>query len=464
MKRYKKYLVFFLFALSWLALFWLTGSRTPWQIFQETADEDGIVVSLGDLAGSNYDRMGFPSGVVRYVSADDSWIVGTDRGELIHVTRKGRELWTRSVGTGEIESLEVSPDGEMAYVGEKSPDGFLYAVSTKTGDILWKFSGAGVIGSEPALRSSPAPVHIAVDETGHIYAAFYRYSVSSDQKRTYISRLVAFSPDGRELWRYPKDENMDAWVTWDSAAAGRVVFGTSNYENVGKLRYGKHAYMLDAKTGEEIGTVTVPVRQDFDVAVFRNGPNFSPDGRRFVMTASDGRGFVFDREGKLLWQREISGIQSAGNITINASGRDAYVLPTGDILFGTINTFARENWQMPSPVLHPSSNTIFIFTEDGMFRWKYQAAGEIEETAFAADTIALAVGRNVRTHDYSVHGAQVLDMQTGKLILSKHTKGPVQNIAVSADGKTIAATELPAVTPEGTLIGAYRLHIWDIKE
>lgn len=464
MKRYKKYLVFFLFGLSWLALFWLTGSRTPWMMFQETAAEDGIVVSLGDLAGSNYDRMGFPSGIVRYVPADDSWIVGTDRGELIHVTRKGRELWTHSLGTGEIEALEISPDGKTAYVGEKSPDGFLYAVSTKTGDILWKFSGGDVIGSEPALRSSPAPVHIAVDEAGNVYAALYRYSVSADQKRAYISRLVAFASDGRELWRYPKNENMDAWVTWDSAAAGRVAFGTSNYENTENIRYGKHAYILDAATGEEVATVSVPVKKEFGVAVFRNGPNFSADGQIFVMTASDGRGFVFDKDGKLLWEREISGIRSAGSITINASGRDAYVLPTGDILFGTINTFARENWQMPAPVLHPSSNTIFVFQADGTFRWKYQAAGEIEETAFAADTIAIAVGRNVRTHDYSVHGAQALDAKTGKLLLSKHTKGPVQNVAVSSDGKTLAATELPAVTPEGTLLGAYRLHIWDVGE
>ncbi len=463
MKQYKKFLVFLLFGLSWLALFWLTGSRTPWQIFQETADEDGIVVSLGDLAGSNYDRMGFPSGVVRYVPGEDSWIVGTDRGEILHVKRNGRELWSHSVGTGEIEALEISPDGKTAYVGEKSPDGFLYAVSTKTGDILWKFAGVDVIGSEPALRSAPAPVHIAVDETGNVYAAFYRYSVTSNQKRAYISRIVAFSPDGRELWRYPKEENMDAWVTWDSAAGGRVAFGTSNYENIGKLHYAKHAYILDAKSGEEVAAVTVPVREKFEVAVFRNGPNFSPDGKVFVMTASDGRGFVFDRDGKLLWQREFSGIQEGAGISVNASGRDAYVLPTGDMLFGTINTFARENWQMPAPVLHPSSNTIFVFADDGTFKWKYQAAGEIEETAFAADVIALAVGRNVRTHDYSVHGAQVLDMKTGKLLLSKHTQGPVQNVAVSADGKTVAATELPAVTPEGNLIGAYRLHIWDVE-
>ena len=462
MKQMKKLLVFLLFGISWALLFWLTSDKTPWMIFQKTAEEEGITVSLGDLAGANYDRMGFPGGVVRYLSYDDSWLVGTERGELFHISKEGRELWMHSLGTGKIQSVTLSPDGKVAYIGEKSPDGFLYAVDTKTGDIIWKFAGASVIGRDASLRSEPAPVHTDVDEDGNVYAVFYRYSVSADQFRTYISRIIAFNPKGEEMWRYPKEENMDAWVTWNSTAGGRMAFGTSNYENAKTIRYSGHAYVLDAKTGKEIAIARVPAVEHFEAAVFRNGPNFSPDGKLFVMTSSDGRGFVFDRDANLLWQRKVSGPLEAGGLWINASGRDAYVLPDGNILFGTINTFARDNWQMPAPVVHPSSNSIFVFNPEGTFLWKYQSEGEIEETVFAENTIALAVGRNVRTHNYAVHGATALDAKTGQILKTVHTKGPVQNIAVSADGKTMAGIEVPAVTPEGTLLGAYRLHIWDV--
>ena len=462
MKRMKKILIFLLFGISWIVLFWLTSSRTPWMIFQKTAEDEGITVSLGDLAGSNYDRMGFPGGVVRYLSYDDSWLVGTERGELFHISKEGRTLWMHSLGTGKIASIALSQDGKIAYLGEKSPDGYLYALDTKTGDILWKYSSEPIIGRNASLRSEPAPVHINVDEAGNIFAAFYRYSVSSDQLRTYISRIIAFDPKVNELWRFPKAENMDAWLTWSSVAAGRMAFGTSNYENADTLKYNGHAYVLDAKTGDELSVIRVPTVDHFDVVIFRNGPNFSPDGKIFVTTSSDGRGFVFDRDSNLLWQRKIAGPLDAGGLWVNASGRDAYVLPDGNILFGTINTFARDNWQIPAPVVHPSSNSIFIFNPEGTFLWKYQADGEIEETVYASNTIALAIGRNVRTHEYSVHGAVSLDMTNGSVKHYYHTKGPVQNIAVSADGKTMAGIEVPAVTPEGTLIGSYQLHIWEI--
>ena len=37
-------------------------------------------------------------------------------------------------------------------------------------------------------------------------------------------------------------------------------------------------------------------------------------------------------------------------------------------------------------------------------------------------------------------------------------------MAISKDGRWLAGAEAPAMTPEGKLIGAYRLHIWDMRE
>lgn len=465
MKQGKRIFILILFALSWAALFWLTGSRTPWQIFREKDASSGITAPLGDLAGQPYDRMGFGGGAVRWVRGDGSWLVGTDKGELLHISRDGKELWTHALGAGNIQSLSLDPKGTIAYVGEKSPEGWLYAVDIKTGNVLWKFSGKTVIGADLSLRSEPSPVHSAADEDGNVYVSFYRFSTAPDGSRTYLSRIIAFSPDGRELWRYPENENMDAWVAWDtvSSAAGRVALGTSNYDNAGALKYNKNIYILDRATGKEVGSASIPADPHFASATMRNGPNFSADGTLLAAMMSDGRGFLFDADGKELWMRQVSGPQQAGSLWINAAGRDAYVLP-GGVMFGTINTFNRENWQLPSPVLHPSSNTLFYFTRDGKFLWKYQAGGEIEEISFTDKTAALAVGRNVRTHNYKVHGASAVDLLSGKEKVFYHTGGPVQSVAISDDGRLMAGIEVPAVTPEGNLIGTYQLHIWEIEK
>ena len=74
---------------------------------------------------------------------------------------------------------------------------------------------------------------------------------------------------------------------------------------------------------------------------------------------------------------------------------------------------------------------------------------------------ALALGRNVRNHNYKAHGAAVVSLTDGNLLNEYHTAGPVQAIAISDDGASIAGIEVPAVTPEGNLLGAYRLHIWE---
>lgn len=464
MKQGKRILIFILFALTWCALFWLTGSRTPWQIFREGNASEGTVVSLGDLAGQPYDRMGFGGGVVRFVRGDGSWLVGTDKGELLHIGRDGKELWTHALGAGNIQSLSLDTKGTIAYVGEKSPEGWLYAVDIKTGNILWKFSGKTVIGADLSLRSEPSPVHSAADQEGNVYVSFYRFSTAPDGSRTYLSRLIAFSPEGEELWRYPENENMDAWASWDtvSDASGRVALGTSNYDNAASLKYNKNVYVLDRATGKEVGSASIPVEPLFASSTMRNGPNFSADGKLLAAMTSDGRGFLFDKDGNELWMRRISGPQQIGSLWVNAAGRDAYALLEG-ILFGTINTFNRENWQLPAPVLHPSSNTIFYFTRDGEFLWKYQAGGEIEDISFTGGVVALAVGRNVRTHNYKVHGAAAVDLSSGHEKVFYHTEGPVQSIAVSDDGRFMAGIEVPAVTPEGNLIGTYQLHIWEIK-
>lgn len=466
MKRIKTYLVFLLLVLTWAALFWLTGSKTPWQVFTSRDKEAGTVVSLGEMAGRNYDRMGFDGGELLPVKSDGGWLVGTANGELMHLSKEGKELWSHSVGSGLIRAIAVSRDEKTVYAGEKSPDGYLYAINVKTGDVRWKYRAYDLIGGEPDIRADPQPIRISTDHEGNVYAVFYRFTVNEAGERHYVSRVVSFTADGDIRWKYPKDENMDGWVNWGdvSDSAHRFAFGTANYDKskTVKLEYNKNIYVLDDRDGTLVHGETIPMADHFTSVTMRNGPSYSEDGRYLTAMTSDGRGFLFDSDGNLLWQRTVADAKEINGAWYFAAGRDAMILPEG-VLFATINTFGRDNWQLAAPVIHPASNSIYLFGLDGTYRFKYQAPGEIEGVSAANGIAALAVGRNVRNHDYHAHGAAFISLADGKELRYFHTAGPLQAIAISADGKTAAGIEVPAVTPEGNLLGDYRLHIWSLE-
>lgn len=465
MKKFKGYLAILILFVSWCTLFWLTGSRTPWNLFAQ-AEGEGVSVHLGDIAVENYDRMGFTKGIVKYVEAENGWLVGTERGELFLFGSDGRQLWKRSLGIGKLISAALTGDTRLAFVGESSPDGNLYCVDVHTGDVLWKLAAAQYIGSDPGKRSYPAAVHIALDKEDCVYVNIYRFLTSKDGGRGYYAKMLAVGKDGRLRWQYPEREAMDSWINWCdvSDANGRAVLSTSAYDFRADMKYKDTMYFLDKKTGALLNSVFVPPVEPFDNTVMRGSPNFAANGEYLAGAASDGRGMLFDKEGRIIWTRTLSKPTQIDGAWINASGRDGFVFP-GVALFTTINTFNRENWQLPTPVEHPGNNSLFAFNLDGSYRYQFQARGTMEMLAFSQKGLAAcAVGRNVRTHDYQAHGALILDFYSGRQKHFFHTEGPVQAVDISGDGTQAAALEVPALTPDGRLLGAHRLWIWRLQE
>lgn len=447
--------------ISWFVMLWLTGSRTPWQTFSAVGKTEGISVYLGDIPSENYDRMGFTKGLIEYLETENAWLVGTDRGELFLFDKNGQQVWKRSLGIGKLISLCLAHDEKTVFVGEQSPTGNLYAIDVAGGDILWQFAAADVVGADPGKRSYPGIVHICVDAEDNVYANAYRFVTAKDGSRGYNGKAVAFNKQGRPLWQFPQQENIDSWINWCDVndQNGKVVLSTSAYEIRPDMKYRDTMYLLDKTTGLLLNSVAVPPVAPFDNTVMRGSPNFSSDGKFLAAACSDGRGLLFDAEGKTLWQRELSKPAQVDGAWINASGRDGFALSSG-VIFTTINTFNRENWQLPTPVEHPSNNSMYVFNYDGTFKYKYKALGTMEQIDFADGVAACAVGRNVRTHNYAAHGAVVLDLQTGSEVNFFHTDGPLQAVAISKNGGSVAGIEAPAVTPAGKIIGAYKLHIW----
>ena len=465
MKNFKVYLTLLVLAISWLALFWLTGSRIPWVDFLTNKKSNEITFYLGDIPTDNYNRMGFTKAILKYIENEEAWLVGTERGEIFLIDNQGKSLWKRTLGIGKLISIALMNSENYACIGENSPEGNLYCLNIHNGDIIWKIKGADFIGADTALRSLPSVVHISIDKEDNVFVNFYRFLMTKDGKRGYTARMISCDKRGKLLWTFPEKENIDSWINWCdvSDAQNRVVLSTSAYEFHDDMKYKDTMYFLDRKTGKLLHSVLLPTIDPFNNTVMRGSPNFSGDGKFLAGCASDGRGFLFDREGKILWWKFLSKPTEIDHSWINASGRDGYVTPYG-VLFTTINTFNRENWQLPTPLEHPSNNSLFVFNLDGSFKYQFKTKGTVEEIAFTNNLAAFAVGRNVRTHNYKAHGALLLNIENGKEIEFRGTDGPCQAISISKDSNYMAGVEVPALTPEGKIIGSHRLHIWQREE
>ena len=305
MNKLKGWLALVLLLLSWCALYWITGSRTPWNQFHVNNDGSGVSVYLGDIPTQNYDRMGFTKAVVRYAADEEGWIVGTERGELFLFDNEGRQKWKRSLGIGKLIALCLTSDGKLAIVGEQSAEGRLYAVDVHTGDIRWQYKSADFVGSDASQRSYPSVVHIAVDNENNVYANAYRFLMRKDGSRGYNAKMLAVNEDGKLLWQFPKNEVIDSWINWCDVNDnnGRAVFSTSAYDYREDMKYKDTMYFLDKRTGELLNSTHVPPIPPFDNTVMRGSPNFSADGKYLAAGASDGRGIFFDETGKIIWTR-----------------------------------------------------------------------------------------------------------------------------------------------------------------
>ncbi len=464
-----RWVVVLAFAVSLAALGWYvfladSGAR------RAAGREDGggtyrqvVQLSLGQVEVRNYQRMGFTRGILRFSPDSGRLAVGTENGQVIMLSREGEVVWRRPAGLGKVTALEFSPDGACLYVGETSADGGLYCLDAASGRERWKNNLAAGLGADLRRKSHPGIIRLLTDQAGRVFALAQRYDRSAAGESIYRGLIFCLSPAGVELWRFPAAEAMDAWVNWLGADAPgrRIVFGTANFDTDRRYRYDKNIYCLDAASGAEAWSAALDPAPPFQRTILRGSPNIAADGKYVAAMASDGRALLFDANGRELWRRHLSTPKKIDEVYLNAVGRDAYVL--GDFaVFTTINTYNNANWQLPTPLEHPASNSLFVFAVGGEFAAKWRAGGGIEEIAFASERqIAVAVGRNTKTKDPGVHGIYMVDMPNAAAVERLATAGPCAAVAVSPDERLVAGMEAPLQLDDGTVIGGYRLWLWE---
>lgn len=472
-KRYTAALIF---------IFFLTLGNLGWHIFsgagtalpawqgqnrqvrtQTGALREVASISLGKVEVYNYQRMGFTRGFLQFSPDGQYLAVGTENGEVLMLGINGQVLWQKQLGLGKLTALQFTADSQAVLIGESSPDGLLVCLDRSDGRELWRYSSAGELGVDIKNKTFPGIVAIRTDDAGRIYAVGQRYIRYPDGRYDYRGRLYKFDPSGERLGLFPDDHNLDAWVSWLSvdAKGEKLVFGTANWDMGGVSRYADSLYCVDGQLRGILWSKLLPPAPPFQNTTLRSGPEFSPDGQVVTGIFSDGRCFLYDGQGRELWLRTLSSPQKIANVELNAVG--TYGQMAGEYaVFSVSNTYNRANWQLPTPVEHPSSNSVFVFDRQGQLASRYKLGGMIEEMAVQEQTLVLAVGRNVRTKNPAVHGLYVLSLPDAKLLDYAATSGPTVGAAVSADGVYAAGVEAPIQLDSGEVIGEYKLRLYRI--
>ena len=421
-------------------------------------------LALGDVRAFDIKQMGTIYGTVVFSPDNQFLAVGTENGEILLFSAEGKRLWDKQLGLGKINLLSFTRDGRSLLIGETSPRGALSCLETATGKELWHMDSYSEIGADIQQKLYPGIVSVVSDKNGNIYAVGQRYKLNSGGNREYMSRIYKINPNGVIDWRFPADHNIDAWVGAVSVEDNgeRLLFGTATYYPGQSLHYEDQIYCLEANQEKPQWSVKLQPIPPFQTVAVRNAPFIANNGKVIATIAGDGRGFLYDREGQELWQRTISQPRKIAGVYLNPTG--IYAQVEGDrVLFTTSNTYNRANWQLPTPVEHPSSNAVFIFDLAGNLVKHYNAGGMIGNIAVNDKQVAVSVGANVRTKDVQVHGMSLLSLQDGTMIDFIATIGPCIAVAASSDGNFVAGIEAPLKLDNGEIVGGYRLHIWKSK-
>ena len=112
----------------------------------------------------------------------------------------GRHLWRAAVGSAPFYHMGSAPSATAALVVYPSPDGYLYALDARTGDVRWRHQ-VGLTDSVPALVHGLAWL---VPDKG-------------------ASLVALTTSDGRQVWSTPLGKSLEGNSEPSAVVAGDTI-------------------------------------------------------------------------------------------------------------------------------------------------------------------------------------------------------------------------------------------------
>lgn len=393
-------------------------------------------------------------------SPDGKFIaIGSDTGFIRIFDLRGNEVWEKKIA-GNISSLAFSMDSRQLFVGEKSPDSYIYSFDAKSGEELWKYRTAEDIGTDDKYK--PVIYRIKVTDSS-LYVAASRYW--KKEKYSLASRIYRFDLNGNLLWKLPASKNYDLSINWLDANSKNIVFATGDWTN--SLDADATIYSIDPNANIQWSYTIKPLKPYFTSAAIWQGLAISDDS--IAALTGDGRAYLFSnanasKTGSYEWKADIGTPIEVSKIPIYAYG-DSAIIAGENVLFLTGYTFP-VYYPKKAPMEHPNATSLIAYDKQGNFSWNYKVEGYSKAISISEDNkyIALPVGKNILTKDVSIHGVYVLDLErkggaSSKLEWVYRTEGVAIAAEISPDGKYIAAIEAPVKLESGEIIGEHRMII-----
>ena len=402
----------------------------------------------------------------------------------------GAVLHEKRICEGLIKCLCFSRDGKILFIGEQSPDAFVYAMDVETKKIKWRFRLADDLETYArkeedrfGLFKLPGVYRMRIAEDGDvIVAGLHSWPKETGGKTVHVnrSRLYRLDPaTGKPRWRFPKEGVLPANIVWfDADAAGRrVVLAVekSSAEEIESPLTPDSIHFINGQTGEVIGRFTPqPMTPHFKRVLLWRSAGLSRDGRHASLGCFDGRAFFFEfpetpGEVKPTWTKDLGTPVVVSGVPLSAPVSYSYIWAETVyfVVTGTVIPQGSRSASQAVPSPHPNTNSVFALDFAGNLKWKWHTDGAAQAMSSTPDGryVTITTADNWLTQATDTFGFALFDTRRPgggleKLVYEFRTAGPVfAESDISADGRFIAVAETPKELPDKTIAGAYRVHI-----
>ena len=261
-----------------------------------------------DYAGPN--SGGSPDTEARFSPDGQRLAIGSYGGWLRVVeSRGGREIFSRKMAEGMVKRIAWSKikGRGVLFVGEQSPDGFLYCLEADTGREIWRYRTADDVETSTAseddsrnrIYNLPGIYQLKALSNGDLVAVSTHGWFKGGE---WVTKCVVYGlrgNDGRVKWRWPAKGTFPHTITWFGASdSGGVLSFTAHHVRPPGGMHSQYPggifYCLNGDDGR-LGWkyVLPPLKPYYSSAGTWQSVCVSPDGRHLFLGLNDGRAMLF---------------------------------------------------------------------------------------------------------------------------------------------------------------------------